>query len=205
MYIYLHKNKINGKCYIGQTIQKPSRRWRKNGIGYKLCPKFYSAIQKYGWNNFEHEILCWCNDYEADFLEKEFIKKYNSIENGYNLDSGGHFEKHRSQETKNKLREAGLKQVVSDETKAKISEGLIGRVVKPETRQKISNSLMNHIVSKENKIKHIIAYCNKPNHHLSPKGRKIVFRFQGKEIKTFVDIESAKIFRDNYLRSFIYG
>ena len=55
--VYMHKNKINGKVYIGITSQQPvKRRWRK-GSCYKNCNKFYKAIQKYGWNNFEHIIL----------------------------------------------------------------------------------------------------------------------------------------------------
>ena len=54
--IYLHRNKINNKVYIGQTIQSPEERW-KNGNGYKGCYYFYNAIQKYGWDNFEHIIL----------------------------------------------------------------------------------------------------------------------------------------------------
>ena len=55
--IYMHKNKINGKVYIGQTYTSLRARFGKNGIGYKGCPIFYNAIQKYGWDNFEHEIL----------------------------------------------------------------------------------------------------------------------------------------------------
>lgn len=41
--IYMHKNKINGKIYIGQTCQKPERRW-DNGKHYKDCPVFNNAI-----------------------------------------------------------------------------------------------------------------------------------------------------------------
>lgn len=55
--IYLHKNKINGKCYVGQTCQKPKARWGTNGNGYKQQTYFYRAIEKYGWDNFEHIIL----------------------------------------------------------------------------------------------------------------------------------------------------
>lgn len=54
--IYMHKNKTNNKVYIGQTVQSLSARW-KNGKGYIDSPKFYKAIQKYGWDNFEHIIL----------------------------------------------------------------------------------------------------------------------------------------------------
>ena len=58
MYIvYLHRNKINGKCYVGQTCQKPQARWGKQGSGYKAQQYFYRAIKKYGWNNFDHIIL----------------------------------------------------------------------------------------------------------------------------------------------------
>lgn len=55
--IYLHKNKINHKCYVGQTCQKPEQRWGRNGQGYYQQSYFYRAIQKYGWDNFEHIIL----------------------------------------------------------------------------------------------------------------------------------------------------
>ena len=56
--IYRHVNKINGKSYIGQTCQKLAQRW-KSGAGYTLerQPAFHNAIKKYGWSNFDHEIL----------------------------------------------------------------------------------------------------------------------------------------------------
>ena len=90
--VYVHTNKMNGKKYVGQTCQlPPERRW-KNGDGYRGCLHFYSAIKKYGWDNFEHEIL---HDNltkeEADKLENELIKKYNTTNNecGYNIKEGG--------------------------------------------------------------------------------------------------------------------
>lgn len=55
--IYLHKNKINGKCYVGQTCQSPNTRWGKDGWHYHDQEYFYRAIQKYGWDNFEHIVL----------------------------------------------------------------------------------------------------------------------------------------------------
>ena len=56
--VYIHINKINGKMYVGQTISQNNinRRWN-NGKGYKSCSLFWRAIQKYGRNNFEHEII----------------------------------------------------------------------------------------------------------------------------------------------------
>ena len=52
----MHKNKINNKVYIGITCQKTKYRWGA-GSGYKQQPKFYRAICKYDWDNFEHIIL----------------------------------------------------------------------------------------------------------------------------------------------------
>ena len=49
--VYQHKNKINGKRYFGITSRKPEERWGYNGRNYKSSPHFYSAIQKYGWDN----------------------------------------------------------------------------------------------------------------------------------------------------------
>ena len=91
--IYMHKNKINGKVYIGQTYTDLQSRFGKNGIRYKSCPLFYNAIQKYGWENFEHIILeeNIDNSNIANEKEKYYISLYNSTNNnyGYNIQNGG--------------------------------------------------------------------------------------------------------------------
>lgn len=92
--IYLHKNKINNKVYIGQTIQDNlNDRW-KNGLGYKTCTYFYSAIQKYGWENFEHIILEQSENWSQEDLDKKemyYINFYqsNNPKYGYNITDGG--------------------------------------------------------------------------------------------------------------------
>ena len=89
--IYKHQNKTNGKVYIGQT-NNCARRWESNGIQYKACPRFYSAIQHYGWDNFEHEILQDnLTQEQANDLEIAYIKQYDSTnpEKGYNILVGG--------------------------------------------------------------------------------------------------------------------
>ena len=91
--IYIHKNKINGKVYIGQTYTSLRTRFGKNGIKYKGCPIFYNAIQKYGWDNFEHEILeeNIPNAEISNEREKYYIELYNSTDRnfGYNIQIGG--------------------------------------------------------------------------------------------------------------------
>lgn len=102
--VYIHKNRINGKVYIGQTCQKPSNRWNQ-GNGYKGSSYFYSAIQKYGWDNFEHIILEeGLNQEQANNKEIYYIKLYhsNDPDYGYNLQSGGHNALH-SKATKEKM------------------------------------------------------------------------------------------------------
>ena len=85
--IYCYTNNINGKKYIGQS-KDVSRRCHPSN--YKGCQKFYYAIQKYGWENFTRTILEDNLTLEkANELEQYYIDLYNSIDNGYNLKSGG--------------------------------------------------------------------------------------------------------------------
>lgn len=89
--IYIHKNRQNNKVYVGQTCQKPQRRWQK-GKGYKNCYYFFNAINKYGWDSFEHIILKQhLTLEEANYWEKYYIQEYNSInpQFGYNIREGG--------------------------------------------------------------------------------------------------------------------
>ena len=91
--IYRHSIIIDNKefSYIGQTFDT-KKRWKS--VAYKNCEKFYSAIQQYGFGNFKHEkLLLVDNEIEAEYFERWFIKKYNSIENGFNEDNGGSYRK----------------------------------------------------------------------------------------------------------------
>ena len=107
--IYMHRNKINNKVYIGQTSQPLTKRFGHEGSGYKTSSRFYNAIQKYSWDNFEHIVLYTnLSSQEADKIEQELIDKYNSTnENfGYNIQSGGVDHHKHSEETKRKIGEA---------------------------------------------------------------------------------------------------
>lgn len=103
--VYIHTNKLNGKKYIGQTCCKnPNERWA-NGKGYNSNEHFYRAIKKYGWDNFEHEIIYQnLTHEEANEIECELINKYNTLNEkfGYNKKEGGSYGSH-TEETKKKI------------------------------------------------------------------------------------------------------
>lgn len=197
--IYVHINKINGKMYIGQTRQKAELRWRK-GLGYQDSPYFWRAIQKYGWDNFDHIILIdnLCQ-YEADILENELIKKYDTTNGlyGYNLASGGNsptmneeakrhcrenhynvcgennpmYGRHHTEETKEKIRKTKEKYVGENAVR-------YGAVLSEETKQKISASNKGRITS--NEIKQKISKSNptrKPVYQIDIVTRKIIAEF----------------------------
>ena len=89
--VYVHTNKSNGKMYVGQTSQNVEKRWQK-GQGYYNSTYFYHAIQKYGWDGFEHEVLAsGLTQKEADNFEQLLIRELDltNHEKGYNLRSGG--------------------------------------------------------------------------------------------------------------------
>jgi group I intron endonuclease len=140
--LYCHTNKINGKKYFGITCQKPERRWQ-NGHAYTRY--FKNAINKYGWDNFTHEIIVDDLSYEdAITLEVEYIEKYNTCyynanSNGYNATLGGagpNGYKH-SIATKEKFKN----RVISPEIRARIGRAVSiankGRAVSEETIRKI--------------------------------------------------------------------
>lgn len=158
--VYKHTNKINNKVYIGQTCQKPEYRWGSKGQNYKSNPYFYSAIIKYGWDNFTHEII-YSNltAEEANQKEIELIKLYNSTNRnyGYNSEIGGK-NKVPNQETKNKQSDSARKRpIVKKETKQKLSKIGKNRKRSDITKNKISDSAkkreQNKIYPKERPVK----------------------------------------------------
>lgn len=85
--IYVHTNKADGKKYYGMTLQKPHRRWGLNGNNYRSNREFRSAIAKYGWDGFAHEVLAsGLPFHEAYRLEQAYIMRDDTTNpaKGYN-------------------------------------------------------------------------------------------------------------------------
>lgn len=103
--VYCHTNKINGKRYVGITRTSTHHRW-DNGNGYKQNRHFWGAIKKYGWDNFEHELLADGLDHDsACEMEKKLIREWNLMNDkyGYNLTSGGDAKYLVSEDTRKRI------------------------------------------------------------------------------------------------------
>lgn len=139
--VYKHTCLINGKIYIGQTSSIKTR-WKP--FSYKNCTMFHEAIQKYGWENFSHEII---EDNlsleEANEREEYWIKYYDTTnkEKGYNLKSGGMNNLH-SLETKLKMSKTRKGVPKTEEHKKHISEGL--KKYKRTEEHNLNNRLAQH-------------------------------------------------------------
>ena len=101
--VYKITNQINGKCYIGQSINI-QQRWKDERCGaFNSNDGEYNslksrAFRKYGLSNFTFEILEECEVDELNQLEALYANLYNSYApNGYNIsicgDAGFSFHK----------------------------------------------------------------------------------------------------------------
>ena len=99
--IYLITNKVNGKVYVGQSVDI-HRRWiehLRSGQPDKYPNKherdantpLHKAMAKYGVENFQIEILEECSKEQLDERERFWIQNKHSFidEEGYNLSLGG--------------------------------------------------------------------------------------------------------------------
>lgn len=122
--VYLHISPSN-KIYVGITYKELTERWQ-NGAGYRECPAFWRAINKYGWNNIQHYLLLSeLSKKSADRIETYLIQKYKKENRSYNIAKGG---------------EGGT---MPEETRKKLSIAEKGKFVSKETREKISKHNLN--------------------------------------------------------------
>lgn len=92
-YLYRIINKINGKIYIGQTVQ-PDKRWYQHKYmseQEKPSMVISYAIKKYGASSFTFEVIAGCKNWnDANDIETLLVSQYDSlVPNGYNVALGG--------------------------------------------------------------------------------------------------------------------
>jgi group I intron endonuclease len=149
--IYILRNRISDKCYVGQTIRPFEKRFREHQISHSLIGK---ALRKYRVNNFDKLLLENIPEEELDYWEIHYIEECHSLyPNGYNFDTGGNIGRHTCEEIKRKMKKThktpfkkgfpswnkGISP--SEETRKKIGNASRGRIVSEETRKKRSDAL----------------------------------------------------------------
>ena len=130
--IYLIKNKLNNKCYIGQTIRTLEKRWKEHSN--RKGSILNNAILKYSPENFDVSVIIETDNDKLDELEVKYIIEYNSLyPNGYNIQTGGNINKKHCEESREKMRLSKLGEKNhnfgkprSDETKQKIRQSKLG-------------------------------------------------------------------------------
>ena len=129
----------NGKMYIGITSKSdPVYRWGAGGICYKKNVHFWNAIQKFGWENFQHIIVAHGLSVDtACHLEEYLIKKYDSMNNGYNQTSGGVYPTEVTDAIRTTISRK-LKQYHSTLPEGSWSKKFIGHTLDESAKKKIS-------------------------------------------------------------------
>ncbi len=153
-FIYMTRNNINGKLYIGQHTRTMNPKDIDDSWYLGSGDALHMAIAKYGEENFTREIIYECESKpELDYMEKVFISYYNAVKNEdfYNIAEGGQgvgsgenhpmYGKHHTAEAKRKISDAvrGERNPMygrshTDETKKKISMSKVGMSI-PHTEE----------------------------------------------------------------------
>ena len=150
--IYVFTNTTNNKKYVGQTWYVKRRiKDHFKGNGYAKLLKY--AINKYGTDKFEVDIIDYCDSQTAlDEKEINYIAELGSlIPNGYNISTGGSTGKH-CEATKKLIGSYQKNKVLSSETREKIRNALKGRHLSEDLKKTISANMKQHFKDTEKPI-----------------------------------------------------
>jgi group I intron endonuclease len=153
--IYKTENLITADIYIGQTTKLRDSSYLGSGL------IIMRAIAKYGRENFEREVICYCKDKEdLDHKERLYIAL---IKPSYNIGLGGSKAGKLSIESREKLRIANIGKRCREETKEKLRQANLGKKYSQETKDKLSRigKGKKHILTEEGLQKRFKAHAIK--------------------------------------------
>ncbi len=190
--IYRIRNKVNGKCYVGQTVMlNPKRRLQAHA---RSTAPIGRAIRKYGLENFEFQVIDWA--LTKEWLDKKEIaailySNSRTTSNGYNLTDGGEGTVgcFPSSVTRDKMSRTRKGVPKSLEMRARLSESLKGRIFTAEwlanlsralkgkkpslsTRRTLSTAGKGRVHSKETKLKISLGNLNRAPDSLETRKRR---------------------------------
>lgn len=147
-YVYKITNSINDKVYVGRTIRSIEQRYKEHlqSLENGDTRHLYSAMRKYGANNFKIELIEECSTLD-DMIEKEayYCELLEAYTKGYNMTTAGetnpmecekarasHKRKMQSAEVRSKISET-MKRIRANSPKTiSIHKGKIGKSISPE-------------------------------------------------------------------------
>lgn len=168
MIIYLLRNNVNGKCYVGQTAGTLDARWTKHVCLSKTANSYaiHRAIRKYGAETFERLVLASsANQIDLNRMEREYIAQFKAFgRDGYNETIGGDGVmrgRTHSPETRRKISAAQTGRKQSPELIAKRTASQVGRPLSAEHRAKLSAWQIGKVLSPEHRAKLSAAHKGK--------------------------------------------
>ena len=181
--IYKYTSPSN-KMYVGQTIHEHVRYMRHKRI--EGDNKFHRAIKKYGFENFTYEVIFTIDNDDRkrvkeklDFMEHYYIRKYDSMNNGYNITAGGeggsgtkHTEEFKKMMS-DKMRENNPAWNMTDEWKQHIGESQKGKVISDKQKQLTSERMKSNNPMKNPEVVAKVAATKKGKHLTEEQKKKI--------------------------------
>ena len=200
--IYMITNLINGKSYIGQSVDIKRRFWDHRCITHETNRHLKNALRKYGKDSFKYEILEECSQEDLDDREIYYIEK---LQPEYNVTPGGQGRKKRLPESvKEELREKSKKQwadKTEEEKERIIRKNLtgpkVGHAVSEETRRKLREANAGKKQSRET--------IEKRRQTMQEKKRNGYVRDMSIHFKKVICIESGLVFESVKSAAEYYG
>lgn len=181
--IYKITNKLSGKIYVGQTVNKVEDRFYEHRTEKRNNRHISSSLKKHGVDNFlmEEIYIAFCKE-KLNSAEVLFVSKFNCLSpNGYNHRAGGDQNGICSEELKQKISNAKMGkpnfkkrgEARSTDYRMKISKGLGGKTIK--ATNKYDGRVIFYSTAHETRLdghnpSNVVQICKKTSYRTHSKG-----------------------------------